>query len=69
MTKCYPSVVHSILSHFAICFRESPRMQYAVGVSRTKGGGGRKHVTKRSTHARPGMHMQQCSAVPLRSTL
>ena len=21
-------------------------------------------VTKRSTHARPGMHMQQCSAVP-----
>ena len=25
---------------------------------------GRKQVTKRSTHARPGMHMQQCSAVP-----
>ena len=28
------------------------------------GGGGRKQVSKRSTHARPGMHMQQCSAVP-----
>ena len=27
-------------------------------------GGGRKQVSKRSTHARPGMHMQQCSAVP-----
>ena len=25
---------------------------------------GRKHVSKRSTHARPGMHMQQCPAVP-----
>ena len=25
---------------------------------------GRKQVTKRSTHARPGMHMQQCPAVP-----
>ena len=25
---------------------------------------GRKQVSKRSTHARPGMHMQQCSAVP-----
>ena len=27
---------------------------------------GCKQVTKRSTHARPGMHMQQCSAVPSR---
>ena len=27
-------------------------------------GGGRKQVSKRSTHARPGMHMQQCPAVP-----
>ena len=26
---------------------------------------GRKQVSKRSTHARPGMHMQQCPAVPL----
>ena len=25
---------------------------------------GRKQVSKRSTHARPGMHMQQCPAVP-----
>ena len=25
---------------------------------------GRKQVTKRSTYARPGMHMQQCSGVP-----
>ena len=25
---------------------------------------GRKQVSKRYTHARPGMHMQQCSAVP-----
>ena len=30
-------------------------------------GGGRKQVTKRSAHARPGMHMQQCSAVHSRS--
>ena len=27
--------------------------------------GGASRSTKRSTHARPGMHMQQCSAVPL----
>ena len=35
-------------------------------VGRGGGGGqdGRKHVSKRSTHARSGMHMQQCSAVP-----
>ena len=26
--------------------------------------GGRKQVSKRSAHARPGMHMQQCSVVP-----
>ena len=25
---------------------------------------GRTHVKERSTHARPSMHMQQCSAVP-----
>ena len=25
--------------------------------------GGRKQVTQRSTHERPGMHMQHCSAV------
>ena len=25
---------------------------------------GRKQVSKHSTHARPGMHMQQCPAVP-----
>ena len=27
--------------------------------------GAASRSTKRSTHARPGMHMQQCSAVPL----
>ena len=26
--------------------------------------GGRKQVSKRHKHARPGMHMQQCPAVP-----
>ena len=26
---------------------------------------GRTQVNKRSTYARPGMHMQQCSAVPI----
>ena len=30
-----------------------------------KGRGAASRSTKRSTHARPGMHMQQCSAVPL----
>ena len=42
-----------------------------MGESRSQGAGEgvgegarvRKQVTKRSTHARPGMHMQQCSAV------
>ena len=36
-------------------------------VTRWVGEGGRaaSRSTKRSTHARPGMHMQQCSAVPL----
>ena len=29
------------------------------------GGGGHKQVTKRATHARPGLQLQQCSAVPL----
>ena len=29
------------------------------------GAGAASRSTKRSTHARPGMHMQQCSAVPL----
>ena len=44
-----------------------------VTVSRGGGGlqgvgvckGAASRLTKRSTHARPGMHMQQCSAVPL----
>ena len=27
--------------------------------------GGRTQINKRSTYARPGMHMQQCSAVPI----
>ena len=35
-----------------------------VGSGCCRGGVGHKQVTKRSTHARPGMHMQQCSAVP-----
>ena len=30
---------------------------------------GRKQVIKRSTHARPGMHMEQCSAVQSLSTM
>ena len=28
---------------------------------------GHTQVTKRSTHTRPGMHMQQCLAVPTQS--
>ena len=31
----------------------------------TCGVGGRTQVNKRSTYARPGMHMQQCPAVPI----
>ena len=31
--------------------------------------GGHKQVTKRTTHARLGMHMQQCSAVPVASMI
>ena len=34
-------------------------------ISQNPGGGGASRSTKRSTHARPGKHMQQCSAVPL----
>ena len=29
---------------------------------------GRKQVTKRSTHARPGMHMQQCGGSSISSS-
>ena len=37
----------------------TPRGEVRTTVAR-----GRKQVSKRSTHARPGMHMQQCPAVP-----
>ena len=36
VTKCHPSVVRSMFRHFASCFRESPPVQCAVGVSFTK---------------------------------
>ena len=35
----------------------------SCGMVKDQGPLGRKQVSKRSTHARPGMHMQQCSAV------
>ena len=34
--KCYPSVVHSMLEHFASFFRDSPPVQPALEFSPTK---------------------------------
>ena len=36
ITKCYPLVVCSILGYFASCFKDSPPVQRAVGVSPNK---------------------------------
>ena len=58
-------------------FVPPPLANSRVSAQRSPGGGGgdgrqvtvspgaASRSTKRSTHARPGMHMQQCSAVPL----
>ena len=49
------------------CQAPSVQLQPAPLVALSKRGGwGRKQVSKRSTHARPGMHMQRCPAIQTR---
>ena len=47
------------------CFLRSPLLPHlSAFVIPSSLGRGHKQVSKHSTHSRPGMHMQQCSAVP-----